>query len=117
MAHLINRKTNQVLAQNVVSAHGFFLRMKGLMGKTDFPSSSAFWITPCKGGIHTFFMRFPIDVIFVSRSLCITRVFKNIRPWKIVYPSFAKTHSVFEFKAPALNQYCLQKGDQLYVGY
>lgn len=123
MTHLINKKTNQVLARNVVSVHSFFLRMKGLMGQTDFPSSSAFWITPCKGGIHTFFMKFPIDVIFVNRSLCITRVFKNIKPWKIVYPSFSaclmfsKTHSVFEFKTPALNQYYLQKGDQLYVGH
>lgn len=119
MAQLINKKTNQVLAQNVITARGIFSRMKGLMGKNDFPSSDTLWIVPCKGGVHTFFMKFPIDVIFANRSLEITRIFKNIVPWKIVYLSslFSKTYSVFEFKTPALEHYHIQQGDQLYVGY
>lgn len=119
MAQLINKKTNQVLAQNVVTVRSIILRMKGLMGKKDFPLSDALWILPCKGGIHTFFMKFSIDVIFVNHSLQTTRVFKNIIPWKIVYlfSLFSKTHSVFEFKSPALNQYHIQKGDQLHVGH
>ncbi|MDE0118466.1 MAG: DUF192 domain-containing protein [Bdellovibrionales bacterium] len=118
MSSLINKKTNQILAQNVVTAHRFFSRVKGLMGKEDFPSSSAFWILPCTGGIHTFFMKFSIDVIFVNPSLKITAVFKNIAPWKIVHPGlFSKTYSVFELKSPALETSQLQTGDQLYVGY
>ena len=118
MAHLINKKTNQVLAQNVITARSLFSRMKGLIGKTDFPFSDVLWILPCKGGIHTFFMKFPIDVVFVNRSLQITRIFKNIVPWKIVYFPllFSKTYSVFEFKTPALDHCHLQQGDQLYVG-
>ncbi len=118
MAGLINQKTNEVLAHNVITARRFLSRAKGLMGKKDFPISCAFWIVPCKGGIHTFFMKFPIDVIFVNRSLHIIRVFKNIRPWKLVYPPFfSKSYSVFEFKTPALKPYHLTQGDKLYVDH
>ncbi len=119
MNHLINKKNQQVLAQNVITARNVFSRINGLMGKKDFPLSNAFWILPCSGGIHTFFMKFPIDAVFVDRSLVITRVFRNIVPWKIIYLSslFSKTHSVFEFKNPALKNYHLQSGDQLYVGH
>ena len=121
MAQLINKRTQQVLAKEVISARGFFARLKGLMGKKDFPAKHTLWIAPCQGGIHTFFMHFPIDVIFVNRSLQVTSFFKNVPPWKIVYPLFClkdffQTHSVFEFKTPSLDLYHLQKGDPLYVG-
>ena len=118
MTQLINKNTDQILAQNVISARSLFSRAKGLIGKKDLPLSTAFWILPCVGGIHTFFMKFPIDVIFVSRSLRITSVFKNVTPWKTVHPGwFSKTHSVFEFKSPALKEIPLQTGDQLHVGH
>ena len=115
---LIHKKSSLVLAQNVITVSRFFTRMKGLLGKKDFPLSDTLWILPCPGGIHTFFMKFPIDVIFVNRSLQITSLFKNTAPWKTVHPAlFSKTHSVFEFKTPALNHYHLQEGDQLHVGH
>ena len=116
---LVNKSAGQVLAEKVIIARSFFARARGLMGKKDFPASQAFWILPCKGGIHTFFMKFPVDVIFINQSLKITRVFQNVKPWKTVYFSslFSSTHSVFEFKTPALENRLLQKGDQLYVGH
>ena len=118
MARLINKKTDQILAQNIITARSLFSRAKGLIGKKNFSSSTAFWILPCWGGIHTFFMKFPIDVIFVNHSLQITGVFKNVAPWKTVNPGlFSKTYSVFEFKSPVLKQSQLQKGDQLHVGH
>ena len=117
MNRLIHK--NETLAEKVITARSFFARVKGLMGKADLSPSTAFWILPCKGGIHTFFMKFSIDVIFVNRALKITRIFKNITPGKIVYPFslFSNTHSVFEFQSPALEKHILQKGDQLYVGH
>ena len=119
MNRLIKKTNSQVLAEQVITARSFLARVKGLIGTADLPVDTAFWILPCKGGIHTFFMKFPIDVIFVNRALKITRVFKNIVPNKIVYPFslFSNTHSVFEFQSPALEKHTLQKGDELYVGH
>ena len=119
MACLIHKNRGEILAQNVITVRGFFPRLKGLIGENNFPSTHTMWILPCKGGIHTFFMKFPIDVIFVNRFLEITTIYKNIRPGKLVEPFFSffsKTHSVFEFKTPALKNHYLQKGDQLEVG-
>ena len=118
MASLVHKDSGKVLAQNLVSAQSFWARMKGLMGKKDMDTSSALWIYPCLGSIHTCFMRFPIDVIFVNKSLAIVRVIQNISPWKWIYPLalFSNTHSVFEFKSPALAEYNLKTKDLLHVG-
>ena len=117
MAFLVNKTTNQTLAQNVITAHIYLSRLKGLMWEKDFPITSTLWIIPCKSGIHTFFMNFAIDIIYVNRSLQVTQIFKNIIPWRIMYPSlFSKSFSVFEFKTPALQDCRLKQGDQLYVG-
>jgi len=118
MAYLIHEKSDQVLAKNVIKASALLSRLVGLMGKKDFPISNTFWITPCKSGIHTFFVRFPIDLIFVNKDLQVTSVFKNIKPWRIIYPAFnLRSHSVFEFKTPALKDHELKKGDKLHVGH
>ena len=118
MLHLINKTSNQILAQNVIEAKTFFSRVVGLMGKKDLPSSSALWIKPCWGGVHTCFMRFPLDLIFVTKSLQVSAIFQNVLPWRMISPSlFSKTHSVFELKTPALKEHHIQIGEQLYVGH
>lgn len=118
MPKLIHKKTGKTLAEKIITASRLPARIKGLIGKTDFPLFHTLWITPCKGGIHTFFMQFPIDVIFVTRALKITRVFQKITKMKIVYPPlFSNTYSVFEFKTPSLKDHQLLPGDQLYVDH
>ena len=118
MLRLINKTNNQVLAQNVIEATTLFSRAIGLMGKKDMPLSDALWIKPCRGGIHTCFMNFPIDLIFVTKSLQVSAVFRHVSPWRLVSPSlFSKVYSVFELKTPALKNHCIQIGEQLYVGH
>ena len=122
MAQLIHKKTKQVLATNVIKTQSFLLRLKGLMGQKSLPLSHTLWIIPCQRGVHTFFMRFPLDLIFVDRDLKITDLYQNIPPWRRVLPlgSFAlipSSYSVFEFQSPALKPYNLQTGDMLYVGH
>ncbi len=115
MTSLVHVQTKHILAREVVAASTFFSRTKGLMGLRDLPSSRCLWIVPCSG-IHTFFMKFAIDVIFVNKQLKITAVIKNIAPWWLAYPPwFSKTHSVFEFKSPALKNFSLSVRDQLAV--
>ena len=119
---LFTKEPIKTLAQSVVKATHFTYRMRGLMGKKEFPISSAFWIIPCRRGVHTFFMHFSLDLIFVDRFLKITAIFQDIVPWRIIHPvgSFAfnpPAYSVFEFRSPALKPYHLQQGDQLHVGH
>lgn len=133
MPQLIHKKTKQIIARHILFSHSFFKRVKGLLGYKDWPIHQAMWIKPCSS-IHTFFMKFPIDAVFVDKNLCIQSVHENISPWKIVngfgkalnpfvwlfHPSTYQfknpIHSVFEFKGGQLSQYSLKKGDFIYVG-
>ena len=124
MAHLIHQKTQQILAHNVIKTTRFLPRLKGLIGKNHLPPSDTLWIIPCKRGVHTFFMRFPLDLIFVDRFLKVTYIYQNIKPKRIIKPpgSFSilpPSYSVFEFSSFqdkwGVNAIRIQKGDQLYV--
>jgi len=63
----VNRRTGKTLATNVKVADNLFTRMKGLLGKKELLQGEALWIRPCFS-IHTFFMKFPIDVIFLNKN-------------------------------------------------
>jgi len=65
-------------------AKGFFPRLKGLMFKKSISNNEAliFYKTP---SIHTFFMKFPIDVIFLNHQKKVIRIVKNVIPNRIVY--------------------------------
>ena len=71
------------------------------------------WIVPCSG-IHTFFMRFAIDAVFVDRRLRIVRVRPELRPWRLV-PIVFGAHSVLELPAGAVAGLRLERGETLAV--
>ena len=71
------------------------------------------WIAPCSG-IHTFFMRFAIDAVFVDRRLQIVRVLPGLRPWRLV-PVVLGAHSVIELPAGTLAGLRLERGEALSV--
>lgn len=114
MTVLKNLTRKEVLANQVEKTSGFFGRMKGLMGKSSFDQNHVLWIPYCNS-IHTFFMRFPIDVIFVDKNLIVKSVYKNIKPWRVLWPIWGAS-SVFEFSSGHLQKTIIEKGDQLYVG-
>lgn len=115
MASLINQTTKETLADNVIQAQNFLDRIKGLIGKKDTPSNSAFWIPACPS-IHTFFMKFALDIIFTDKSFKVISVFHSVSPGKIILGG-RKSFHVFELKAPKLKTHSTKKGDILNVVY
>lgn len=109
------RRGDHILSQNILEADGFRLRLMGLMFKSDIPAEQGLWIKPCNW-IHTFFMRIPIDVVYLNRQMQVVHIQKNLIPWKLGSPIW-KAHSLIEFPAgsPVTSQ--LQNGDQIYVGH
>ena len=114
MPSLIHKKTDHVLAKSVTKASHLLEKIRGLIGKDNLSEQEAFWIPSCPS-IHTFFMKFPIDVIFVDKNMKVTSCFKGVKPYRIVMGSW-KSNSVFEMQAGKLNQLEIKKGDELYVG-
>ena len=113
MARLINKQNDQVIAANVMKAESFRQRLVGLLGHSHLDSDSTLWIARCNS-IHTWFMRFAIDVVFVDKQLKIQSIHKNVRPWRMTLPK-RSADSVFEFAAGTLEPFDLKQGDQLDV--
>lgn len=85
----------------------------GLLKFKNLEPSQGLWIHHCNS-IHTFFMRFTIDCIFVDKNLVIYSLHKAVKPWRLIFPQFGAS-SVFEFPEGTIEQNNLLKGDQLYV--
>jgi uncharacterized membrane protein (UPF0127 family) len=56
-------------------------RMRGLLGRNGLAEGEGLLIKPC-GSVHTFFMRFPIDVVFLDRELSVVAVRPEVPPWR-----------------------------------
>lgn len=87
------------LAGHVLLADSLFLRMKGLLGRESLEQGHCLWIRPCKG-VHTFFMRFAIDVIFLDRQQRVVELACNLAPNRMT-PVYGKAASVLELPAHA----------------
>lgn len=64
-------------------AETFWTRFMGLMGRARLPHREGLLIRPCNS-IHMFFMRFPIDVVFLDRDYRIVKLIRSLEPGKVV---------------------------------
>ena len=82
-------KTNKLYCQNgsfeVLVAKSFFSRFLGLMFVSPKNFYKALLITNCSS-IHTFFMRFCIDLVFLDKNNMVLKVIDELKPWRIVAP-------------------------------
>jgi uncharacterized membrane protein (UPF0127 family) len=108
-----NSRDGKVVASCVTKADTTASRVKGLLGREKMSPSEALWIIPCSN-IHTFFMRFPIDVLFLDERLKVLRVIENLKPWRIS-PWVWKAQSVLEMGGGSLGGR-VGSGDVLEIG-
>jgi uncharacterized membrane protein (UPF0127 family) len=85
-------------------------RRTGLLKHSGLEPGEGLWITPCES-IHTFFMKFPIDVAFLDRKKKVVKIRPNMVRSRIALSVFA--HSVLELPAGRLAETGTQRGDQL----
>ncbi|MGA7109911.1 MAG: DUF192 domain-containing protein, partial [Terracidiphilus sp.] len=70
------------IASSVEVADSGAKRSKGLLGRTGLAPGEAIWIVPCES-VHTFGMKFAIDLIYLDRQLRIRKIRSNVRPWRM----------------------------------
>jgi uncharacterized membrane protein (UPF0127 family) len=109
---LRNVRTGRLIARTVIAAIEPDARRKGLLGRDSFAKGSAMVIAP-SNAIHTFFMRFAIDVLFVRRNGVVVKVRRNIPPWRAVAALWA--YAVIELPAETLADDDARVGDVLTV--
>ena len=111
--HLYDCATRRCLAGEVALANTFFKRLRGLMFRRRLSPDEAIWLRPCNG-VHTFWMLFAIDVIFLDRELRIVKLVENMRPFRVTRPHLA-ARSVIEMQAHTISRAGLKIGDHLEV--
>jgi hypothetical protein len=87
--------------------------MKGLLGRKELPVGDALWIKPCFS-VHTFFMQFPIDVLFLNKQNQVIAAVRNLKPNRMtrLYP---QSFSVLELPPGTIVADNIQIGDQLEI--
>lgn len=78
-------ETGLILANRVTVASRRLERAKGLLGRTHLEAGEALWITPCHG-VHTWFMRFSIDVIAMDADGVVVDTVRILKPWRMRLP-------------------------------
>jgi uncharacterized protein len=110
---LINQSNGIVIAEKVIPAYSFFKRLKGLMFTSSFPEGYAIHIQPCRS-IHTYFMKYEIDVLYLNDEYEIVAAESYVRPGE-----FGKHHkgttSVIEIPAGTIHKTKIEPGQTVQI--
>jgi uncharacterized membrane protein (UPF0127 family) len=105
-----NQTKGRVLADRADIADTSAKRRTGLLKHTSLEPGEGLWIAPCEG-VHTFGMKFPIDVIFLSRKKQVLKTRPAMVKRRIAFS--LRAYSVLELPAGTLEQTGTVAGDQL----
>ncbi|MCM2357775.1 MAG: DUF192 domain-containing protein [Geobacteraceae bacterium] len=107
----INSTSHEEIAGSLGVAETIFSRMKGLLGRNSMAEGEGLLIRPCKG-IHTFGMRFPIDVVFLDKTNRVIAVTKSIPPNHMTR-MYLGASSAIELPAGILEKTATKIGDEV----
>ena len=107
-----NKTSGEVIAENVKKAESFKDRLFGLIPRKSMDKSEGLILEPCSS-IHTCFMKFAIDAVFLDENMKVIAIVNSMKPWR-----FSAWHmsasSVLELKAGiALGK--ISKGDEIEI--
>lgn len=106
-----NRTKGTVVAQNAGLANNWLTRLRGLIGRRNLGPGEGLIIKPCSS-IHTFFMAFPIEILFVDEANRVLRATEPIDAWRIG-PIVAKARYVVELPEGTISASQIECGDVL----
>ena len=106
----LERQDGSPVCERCLLAESPLTRMKGLLGRRELPKGEGIFIRPASS-IHMFFMRFPIDAVWVDKGLKVVGVSPGVAPWRIAACKGA--NGVFELPAGEAGRRGVEVGDQL----
>lgn len=106
----LTRADGSVICERCVVADRMLPRMKGLLGKRELVAGEGLLIQPAPS-IHTFFMRFPIDVVFLAKNGEVMKVAPNVGAWRM--RSCRRAFAVLELAAGEAERRGITVGDHV----
>ena len=108
LRRVANATRGTVLAERLEVADSAAKRNKGLLGRRGLEPGGGLWIIPCQS-VHTFFMQFAIDLVYLDREYRIRKVRRAVGPWRLSVCFSA--HSILELPAGTIAATQTQRGD------
>lgn len=90
---VVDLNTGRVVVEKLRLADTFWGRFTGLWGSRGLTPGEGLLMKDC-ASVHTFFMRFPIDVIYLDKEMWVLAVHKGVRPWRVVAPAAHGAHTL-----------------------
>jgi uncharacterized protein len=112
MAVALKSRDGRTVCERCTVADTPLARLKGLLGKSELPRGEGLLLRPASA-VHTWFMRFPIDAVFVDRDLVVVDVAAELRPWRAAGRRGAR--AVLELPAGESERRGIRPGDALIV--
>lgn len=112
---LVNKSTNTVISENLTVADTFYKRLIGLMFTKELPDQNALQIIPCSE-IHTFFMNYCIDVLYLDMKNNILFMDEELKPGKI-RKRFKNAVSVIELPSGKIKKMGIKIGHTIEFVY
>lgn len=112
---LVDKNTGSVLAEDVETADSFWSRFRGLMFRRKFEKGEALVFEIPEGrefGVHTFFVFFPIDLVYLDGGMEVIDIETGVSPWSTYSPETESKYLV-EFPAGVVDEYILEVGHEL----
>src|ERR1035437_8698895 len=107
-----NTPRNTVLGEAVEVADTSEKRRVGLLKHARLDSGSGLWIVPCES-VHTFFMKFPIDLVYLDKHRKVRKVRHAVPPWRL--SACLTAHSILELPAGTVEKSGTLRGDELLI--
>ena len=97
MSRLVSETTGKTVVARLTIADSFWSRFAGLQLRRPLPSAAGLLLVPCNS-VHTCFVRFPLDVVFLDHGGSVLAVRRSLRPWRLAWGP-KKSHAVLEMAA------------------
>ena len=107
-----NQTRNTILGDAVELADTSEKRRVGLLKHTRLEAGTGLWIAPCES-VHTFFMKFPIDLVYIDRKRKVRKVRHAVPAWRLSLCVTA--HSILELPAGTAEKTGTRAGDELAI--
>ncbi len=103
-------ESGNCLILNVSKTNNIFERMRGLLGSSPLKDNEGLLIVPCSS-VHTFGMRFTIDLIFLDKNWTVVKIVKTLKPWRMAFSR--KASMVLELAVDSLDRLNILTGQKI----
>ncbi len=109
---IVDKTNGKIVAEEVKVADSFWTKFRGLMFRKNFKCGEAMvfdFKKPARYSIHMFFVRFPIDLVYLDGSSKVVEIREGIRPWRFYRPK-SKSSSLMELPAGTVEKFGIKIG-------